>query len=114
MDKRFYILFLIFIYLYSCSSDEEQKPLPECLKVTVDAILSKPIQNPKATFEKWLYMGEEVYVIIAQNFPDGQAFVIPIDCSRTICTFGGIDGPENDCPDWQDSEFIETIWIDPR
>tara|TARA_R110002049_G_C9147232_1_gene559999 strand:- start:253 stop:600 length:348 start_codon:yes stop_codon:yes gene_type:complete len=115
MDKRLYILFSIFIYFYSCSSsNKQQKPIPECLKVTVDAILSKPVQTPKADIEKREYKGEEVYVVRGQNFPDGQTFIIPLDCSTTICTLGGFDGPDNDCPDWQDSKFIETVWTDPR
>jgi len=115
MNNRLYILFIVFIYFYSCSSSNDvQKPIPVCLKVTIDAILSKPVQSPKATIEKRLYMGDEVYVIRAQNFPDGQDFIIPLNCSSTICTLGGIDAPDNDCPDWKDSEFIETIWTDPR
>tara|TARA_R110002072_G_scaffold203525_1_gene361480 strand:- start:93 stop:440 length:348 start_codon:yes stop_codon:yes gene_type:complete len=115
MNNRLYIIFLIFIYLNSCSnSDEEQKPIPECLKPTVESILSKPVQNPRADIEKWLYQGQEVYAINAQNFPDGESFIITLDCKETICTIGGFDGPLNDCEKFEPDDFIETIWTDPR
>ena len=82
--------------------------------ITVDAILTKSVQTPRANIEKWLYKGNEVYAINAQNFPDGESFIITLDCEETICTIGGFDGPLNDCDEHENAEFIETIWTDPR
>ena len=104
----------LFLLLFSCNSDEEQKEIPDCLKPTVSAILEQSVQNPRANIEKWKYKGKEVYAINAQNFPDGESFIITLDCSETICTIGGFDGPLNDCEDIETAEFIETIWTDPR
>lgn len=71
------------------------------------------IQSPKANIEKYLYNNQEVYLVNGQNFPDGQSHVISLDC-EDICVLGGLDGSDNDCPNWEDAEFIETIWTDPR
>jgi len=113
MKKIIFAFFTMFLFI-SCHNDDDRKEIPECLKVTVDAILSQPVQTPRAKIEKWIYFNEEVYEIIAQNFPDGESFIISIDCERTICTTGGFDGPLNDCEIDENAEFIETIWTDPR
>ncbi len=112
--KKYLMLFCVFLILVSCKNDDDEKEIPECLKVTVEAILDKPVQSPKAKIEKWLYEGEEVFVVDAQNFPDGETFIIDTTCQATICTLGGLDGSDNDCPNWQDAQLIETIWADPR
>lgn len=111
--KKFFFSFYILIFLISCSDDDDIK-IPDCLNSTTKAILGSPVQSPRASIEKWIYKGQEVYLIDAQNFPDGEIFIITIDCEETICTLGGIDGSDNDCPNWENAEFIETIWKDPR
>lgn len=106
---------LFFCVFVSCSKDGSHVyDVPECLKSTVVAIQKKPAQEPRAKIEKWKYEGQEVYFIDAQNFPDGEIFVITLDCQETICTFGGIDGPDNDCENWENAVYIETIWLDMR
>ena len=113
--KKIVLCCFILLLLTSCqNNDDYSKEIPECLKVTVDAILTKPVQTPRANIEKWLYKGNEVYAINAQNFPDGESFIITLDCKETICTIGGFDGPLNDCDEFENAEFIETIWTDPR
>ena len=112
--RKYLILFSFFLSLIACKNDDDGMEIPECLKVTVEAILDKPVQSPKAKIEKWSYEGQEVYLVAAQNFPDGETFIIDTDCQDTICTLGGLDGSDNDCPNWQNAVFIETIWIDSR
>ena len=113
MRKLITILFLILFT--SCNSDDfDINDYPECLRPTIKSIMDKSVQTPKAKIEKWIYNEQEVYVIDAQNFPDGETFVITLNCQETICTLGGFDGPDNDCEDWNTAEFIETIWVDPR
>ncbi len=112
--KRIIIACCMNLILFSCSSDDGMQEIPECLKPTITAILEKPVQSPKAKIELWKYEEKEVYVIDAQNFPDGQTFVITTDCEETICTLGGIDGSDNDCPLWNNATLIKILWIDPR
>ena len=106
------IIGLALVLFLECHNDDK-KVIPECLMPIIEVIQEQPVQSPKATIERWLYQDQEVYVIDAQHFPDGQAFVITTDC-ESICALGGIDGPANDCPNWEDAEFIETIWVDTR
>lgn len=115
MKNNVMSLLLIFFLMVSCSKDEARiYNVPECLLTTVNTILTKPPQEPRAKIEKWKFEDQEVYLIDAQNFPDGQVFVITLDCQKTICTFGGIDGPDNDCKSWENAIFIETVWQDRR
>lgn len=102
------------IFFMSCKSDDDSNEVPECLRPTVNAILEQSVQNPRANIQLWKYQGQEVYAINAQNFPDGESYIITLDCSETICTIGGIDGPLNDCENMASAEYIETIWTDPR
>tara|TARA_R110000868_G_scaffold321556_1_gene582561 strand:+ start:1864 stop:2202 length:339 start_codon:yes stop_codon:yes gene_type:complete len=112
MKKIVTILFLVLFT--SCNNDNfDINDYPECLRPIIETIMERPVQSPKANIEKWLYNGEEVYLVNGQNFPDGQSHVITLNC-EDICVLGGIDGPFNDCEDWNSAEFIETIWVDPR
>lgn len=114
MNKN--IIFLCLLFVFSCCNDDDNEPLPDCLVPIVDVILEQNVQNPKANIELYMYNGEEVYLINAQNFPDGQSYVISKDC-EDICVLGGFDGTDNDCPNWYDNDEvyrIEIIWTDPR
>lgn len=110
--KKVIVIFVLI--LFSCTKDEENNEIPDCLKPIIEGILERPVQSPKAKIEKWQqYQNKEVLSIDAQNFPDGQAFIITSDC-QGICALGGLDGPANDCENWDRAEFIEVIWTDPR
>lgn len=111
--RKIATLLLTGFLVLSCSNDDGPKEIPDCLKPMIEAILEMPAQSPKANIEKYLYEGREVYQVNAQNFPDGQSFVYELNCEY-ICPLGGIDGSYNDCADYENAEFIETIWTDPR
>lgn len=115
--KRIYTIFAIccLVVFNSCNKDDDDnmKNVPECLRPIVEYTLQRSIQSPKANIQKYLYNNQEVYLINVQNFPDGQSFVYDLEC-KSICFLGGLDGPDNDCPNWDEAEFIETIWTDPR
>lgn len=112
MKKIIFAFFTIFLFI-SCHNDDDRKEIPECVKPIVEAILDMEVQTPKASIEKYMYQGREVYQVNAQNFPDGQSFVYELNCEY-ICPLGGVDGTDNDCEDYLNAKFIETIWIDPR
>ncbi|WP_442845010.1 DUF6970 domain-containing protein [Leeuwenhoekiella sp. H156] len=112
--KNLKFLSLILIACCICCEKEPVEELPICLQDTVSYVLERPVQDPRASIEKWKYKNEEVYLIAAMNFPDGESFVVTLDCKTTICSFGGFDGPQNDCENWEDATFIKTIWVDKR
>ena len=103
------------LFMNSCN-DDDNEPLPDCLGTIVSVILEQNVQNPRANIELYNYNNNEVYVVNAQNFPDGQSYVITLDC-EDICVLGGFDGTDNDCPNWYDNDNvyrIKVIWTDPR
>jgi hypothetical protein len=108
------IVLIIPFLLFSCSNDVEVKQsYPKCLQLEVDRILESSPQSPRATIELYTYQNENVYVVNT-NFADYQTNVYNSQC-QLICTIGGIDGNENDtCVDWENAEFIETLWTDER
>jgi hypothetical protein len=111
--KNYWILLFLLLFI-SCDNDDfDINDYPECLQPIISAIMERPVQSPKANIEKWSYNEEDVYLVNGQNFPDGQSHVITLSCEE-ICVLGGIDGPFNDCEDWNTAEYIETIWVDPR
>jgi len=113
--KKIVLDCFILILLTSCQNNDGNnlEELPKCIKPIVTTIMEMPIQTPRANIEKYLYENREVYQVNAQNFPDGQSFVYELNCEY-ICPLGGIDGIDNDCKDYQNAEFIEIIWTDPR
>ena len=111
MKSEFPIL-IVTLFFVSCS-DDDSEPIPECLIPITEAIMERDVQSPKADIQLYKYNGEQVYQVNGQNFPDGQSHVITLDCND-ICVIGGIDGPQNDCPNYENAEFIRIIWTDPR
>jgi len=108
-------LALIVTTFFSCSSDNTLSGLPECINNIVKSILKTKPQTSRANIKKYLYNTKDVFVVSAQNYPDGEAIVMDVDCNQ-ICTLGGIDGlPSAACSDFNDNAvFIETVWTDPR
>ena len=111
--RLFGLIILTTLFIGCSNDDNEVKEIPECLQPIVEYTLQGNIQSPKANIQKYLYNNQEVYLINVQNFPDGQSFVYDLECN-SVCFLGGLDGSDNDCPNWEDAEFIETIWTDPR
>ncbi len=113
--KTTVLSFLILFSLYSCNSDDEKSiEYPVCVQSLIDDYVnSNQPTSPRASVEKYTYNNETVYVCHFQNFPDGQSIVINSNCDGQ-CVLGGIDGVENDCLNWENAEFIETIWTDNR
>lgn len=111
--KVILILIIPFI-LFSCSNNDDVKQqYPNCLQFEIDRILNSIPQSPRATIGLYTFQNENVYVVNT-NFPDDQSNVYNSRC-ELICTIGGIDGNENDtCVDWENAEYIETVWTDNR
>ena len=108
------IVFLcILLCTISCSENDDTE-IPDCVQTLIDEFVENSIpQTPSASVDTYKYENETVYVLNFQNFPDGQSIVISSQCIQK-CVLGGIDGPQNDCPNWEDSQYLETIWTDPR
>ena len=112
MKTKLLIVLAAFL-LFNCDNNDDSIEVPRCLQSIIDNILETPIQNPRANIQRFKYNGNEVFLVNAQNFPDGQSAVISLKCTP-ICVLGGIDGPQNDCENFENAELIETIWTDSR
>lgn len=116
--KTTFLISITALLLLGCSSDstlntEIEAIEPACLQDTILFALQFEPTTPRANIKKYLFQGQEVFLINVMNFPDGQSAVVSGEC-EPICVLGGIDGPANDCEDFDSAVFIETIWTDPR
>ena len=111
--KKSIILFSILLFSVGCS-DKNDPDIPDCVQTLIDEFVenSDP-QTPGASVDTYKYENETVYVLNFQNFPDGQSMLISTRCIQK-CVLGGIDGPQNDCENWEEAQYLKTIWIDPR
>lgn len=115
------ILISIFIaFLLGCSNDstfnsEIEAIEPECLQPLILNALQFQSTNPRASIDKYIYQGEDVFVLNFMNFPDGESAVVGTEC-EPICSLGGLDGnPTQECSDFSETaQFLETVWTDPR
>jgi len=113
--KYIHIIFTVLILSCDKNNDDELNKYPRCFQAIINQILETPIQTPRANIEKYVYDGNEVFVVNAQNFPDGESAVLTSNC-ESICSLGGIDGkPSSECSDFYDSSvLIEMVWHDQR
>jgi len=112
--KNTMLLLSILLLQLSCSSnkDEVENSYPECLSSQINTILQSPAQNPRATIKKYNYQSQIVYEVNT-NFADGKSSIYSNKC-ELLCENGGIDGQLNDCINWNNATYIETVWTDPR
>lgn len=114
-------ILILSVFILTCisscdkNSDDELNQYPRCIQTIIDNILELSVQTPRANIEKYIYNGDEVFVINDQNFPDGESAVVSSNCVL-ICALGGINGePSPECSDFNDnSTLIEVVWTDPR
>lgn len=91
---------LITVVLVSCTKENNENNYPECIDDIIASILGTAVQTPRANITKYTYKGKDVFVVAAQNFPDGEASVMSENCVL-ICFLGGIDGqPSAACSDY--------------
>jgi hypothetical protein len=117
MKFKTLLLILVFSSL-SCDnsekSDDNNNDFSKCLQTIIDGILEEPMSNPKRFINSYNYLGEKVFEISPKsNVSEPATNVIDVDCV-TICLIGGIDGNQNDCENFENAEFIERVWTDPR
>lgn len=114
---RLLALILSITTLIGCSNDDNKTQKmaiqPRCLQTIIDNASQFEPTSPRGNIEKYLYQGNEVFLVNVMNFTDGQSEVIDTECVA-VCSLGGIDGDLNDCEDFENAEFIETVWEDPR
>ncbi|MBF4470633.1 DUF6970 domain-containing protein [Flavobacterium sp. HJJ] len=122
--RKLIILFFIATLLTKCSNDSKnlensnQCKYPECFTPSINVILKRPVENPRASIKKYLYNGQNVYIVDDQFASMGND--IPLGLVRnenceTVCDFGGgIAGTKSTCLNWDKAVFIETVWTDPR
>jgi hypothetical protein len=106
----------IFLFITSCEKSEDDVKYPDCLQTYIDIFLENnpSPRSPRSTIKKYMYDDNEVFLIdFLPNVPDTGASVVSFDCNP-ICFLGGIDGSQNDCVNWENAQYVETIWTDNR
>lgn len=78
----------------------------------IDYVLENPPQNPRAKIDKYYYKKQYVYVVYT-FYPDFPLSRYDENCNF-VCSSGGFDGSNNTCSNWEDADFIETVWTDNR
>ena len=122
--KKLILVFCIATLLIKCSKDDKknedsnQCKYPECFISSIDVILKRPAENPRASIKKYLYNGQNVYIVDDQFASIGNDIPLGIvrnENCETVCDFGGgIAGTKSTCLNWDKAVFIETVWTDPR
>ena len=114
------LLLTIALTCFSCNnSDDNESELPECFQEIIDAALEAPFSNAFiATLEYSNNGGEIIYLVSLFNFPDAFSASYQTSNCEVICSGStGISGQfQGDCPSdfFENTEFIEIVWEDPR
>lgn len=107
---------IIFSLLVNCGRSEDDNAYPTCYKEEIQNILQNPPATPRSNIMKYKYQDKYVYVLTNNGISDEQSVVRDENCN-VICYSGGIGGnlPEtNTCINWNEAEYISTVWTDPR
>ncbi len=112
--KKIFLITIVLSFAFianSCSDDNDKSSYPNCLNTIIEDIMEGEVQNPKSTIDKYVYQGETVYVI-NKYYPDYPTEIFDKNCEM-ICSMGGF-GSLNNCDNWEQAQFVENIWTDPR
>lgn len=114
MKNKLSICAIILLFISSCDGkvkDHYQGTYPSCFQAELDSLLSKPPTTPKFKLAKYYYNDE--YVYIKSDYQNVNYFFNPRnEHCWMVCFFNGFIG--SDCYGWEDAEFIEIVWEDPR
>lgn len=117
---KLFALILTVTTLIACSSNDDKEVTvePRCLQDIINSILEEEVSNPKRTISSFNYNQQLIYAITpSSNVTEPATIIIDKSCN-TICLIGGFAGDNGEaagCEDFNNtSEFLETIWTDPR
>jgi len=116
--KKLTFLIISSLLLLSCNNEDDKIQYPECVQSIITTYTkNNPIPSKeygRAHVDKYYYKEKTVYLIdLYPNMPDNMSSVYSENC-ELLCGLGGIDGNLNDCINWNEAKFIETVWKDPR
>ena len=83
----------------------------------INSILEEEVSTPRRTISSFDYNQQIVYAITPNSFVTEPATIILDSSCNTICLIGGFAGDNGEtagCENFENAEFIETIWTDPR
>jgi len=103
--RSIFILFMTGLVL-SCSKDDLNKDLPECVQAFVsDTLDPRPIMNVQVQ-----KVGRNLHYLLYTGFSalDGTEQIVSESCD-TLCFIGGFGNPI--CQDDYDIDAWETIWV---
>ena len=120
-NMRLFILILSITLFVGCSNDDnktqEMAIQPRCLQEFINSILEEDVSTPKRTISSYNYDEQVVYAITPNSFVTEPATIVIDSSCNTICLIGGFAGDNGEtpgCEDFENAEFIETVWTDPR
>lgn len=108
--NNLFVFLFILLFFFSCSKSTEPK-YSECIQNFIAETLSGLPGSPRAKIDKYNYEGETVYVF--QHDHADPISVVYSETCEVICDFGGVT-QVNSCENWEEAEYIETIWVDNR
>lgn len=111
---KFVFLFLLFFYLFTGCSKEEQElnllvPVPECVEVKIRENMDAAGQS-FTSVERWSVAGAFHYDFIFAGCCDLGGFTYDKSCEIT-CTVFGLTGQRSEgCPEIPAPEDIVVVW----
>ena len=89
--------------------------IPACIKLKMDSLQLLPVSNPPAEILKYLYNGDEVFVISA-NCCDQYSLAFDENCTYVCAPSGGFMGKgDGKCRDFfEKAKLVGTVWKDNR
>lgn len=116
---KLFALILTVTTLVACSSNDDNEVTvePRCLQDIINSILEEEVSNPKRTISSYNYNEQTVYSVSPNSYVTEPATIIVDSSCNTICLIGGFAGDNGEtdgCENFENAEFIETIWTDPR
>ncbi|MBL7787078.1 MAG: hypothetical protein JNM36_14305 [Chitinophagales bacterium] len=113
--KQLIILITLLLMVVACDNkvkDNFPGTYPCCYQSSIDNILSIPPTTPRHQLDKYYFQDQYVYVFNGPALYPDELVATSDERCEAVCYSGGIVGFV--CDDWEDAEFIEVVWKDPR
>ena len=115
--KQLSILITLLLMVVACDNkvkDNFSGTYPCCYQSRIDNILNNPPTTPRRQLDKYYFQDEYVYAFNTDpgSYPVDNLYSNYNERCEVVCSIGGVIGAT--CDGWEDAEFIEVVWKDPR
>lgn len=114
MKNRLLICLTILLFIFSCDDRVEDNfsgTYPCCFQPYIDKLLSMPPLPDRFKLIKYYYNNQYGYEFSPALYSTPFYDISNENCG-TICSSGGVVG--GGCAEWENADFIEVVWEDPR